>query len=254
MLWHAVVFDPIYNLLIFILNHVRDGDVGIAIIVITIVIKVILFPLSLRVAKTQYEVRLLEPEIAGLKEKHNGDREKIAKETMAIYKREGTNPFSSFFLTLIQVPILLALYFSVSRGGGVPFPDINVALLYSFVPVPDTVNMVFLGLVDIAAKSWPLALLAGLAQFFQTHLSLPPLPNKEKTDTNAAPSFKDDFARSMQIQMRYVMPLIIAYFAYAFSATVALYLFLSALAGIGQELIVRRHVAKYEHNGTGKKV
>lgn len=247
MLWHGVFFDPTYNLLIFILDHVRGGDVGVAIVVLTVVIKLILLPLSLRAAKTQFAMRALEPELAGLKEKHNGDREKLARETMATYKKAGVNPFATILLTLIQLPIIFALYFSVSRGGGIPFPDINIGLLYPFIPVPDAVNMIFLGLVNIAERSLPLALLAGITQFIHTKLSLPALPSKEtRAQSDAKPSFKDDFARSMQIQMRYVMPVIIGYVAYTFSATIALYFLVSNLVAIAQEYIVRRHISKQE--------
>lgn len=239
-LWHAFFFDPIYNLLIFILDNVRGGDVGIAIIVLTILIKLILLPLSLRAAKTQYAMHILEPELTSIKEKHKGDREKLAQETMSVYKNAGINPFATILLTLIQLPIIFALYFAVSRGGGVPFPAINTALLYSFVPTPETVNMIFLGLIDIAARSLPLALLAGSTQFFHTKLSLPSLLPKEE---HAKPNFKDDFARSMQIQMRYVMPAIIFFVAYTISATIALYFLVSNMVAIAQEFIVRRHVS-----------
>src|SRR3989338_2983371 len=240
-IWHAVFFDPVYNSLIFILDHVPGGDLGIAIILLTVFIKLILLPLSLRAAKTQYAMRTLEPELALLKEKHNGDREKVARETMDAYKRAGINPFASIFLTFIQLPFIFALYFAVTRGGGVPFPDINIALLYSFVSAPETVNMIFLGVVDIAAQTPPLALLAVVTQFFKTRMALPPLPPKQK---DAPQSFKDDFARSMQIQMRYVMPAIIFFFAYKFSATIALYFLVSNVIAIGQEYIVRRHLPR----------
>ena len=242
ILWHAIFFDPIYNLLIFILDHVPGGDVGIAIVILTVLIKVVLLPLSLRAAKTQHAMRTLEPELASIKEKHKGDREKLARETMGIYKKAGINPFATIFLTLIQLPIIFALYFAVRLGGGVPFPHINVALLYSFVPAPETVNMVFLGIVHIMERSLPLALLAGVTQFFHTRLSLPALPPKEEQSTA---SFKDDFARSMQVQMRYVMPAIIAFFAYTTSATVGLYFLISNLMAIAQEYVARRHISQY---------
>src|SRR3989338_1785112 len=92
-IWHAVFFDPVYNSLIFILDHVPGGDLGIAIILLTVLIKLILLPLSLRAAKTQYAMRTLDLELALLKEKHNGDREKGERETMGAYKRAGIKPF-----------------------------------------------------------------------------------------------------------------------------------------------------------------
>ncbi len=245
-IWHGLFFDPIYNLLIFILGHVRGGDLGMAIIVLTILTKVILLPLSIRAAKTQHAMNGIEPELARIKEVHKENREKLAQETMSAYKNAGINPFSSIFLTLIQLPLIFALYFSVSSGGGVLFPEINTALLYSFVSVPSTVSMLFLGFINIAARSLPLALLAGITQFIHTRLSLPTLPPR---DTKAAPSFKNDFAHSMQMQMRYVMPVIIFFVAYSISATIALYFLVSNLMAIAQEYIVRRHVPKKVEGG-----
>lgn len=247
-IWHGIFFDPIYNTLIFILDHVPGGDVGVAIILLTIFIKLILLPLSLRAARTQASMRILEPELTAIKEKHKDDREKLARATMDVYKKAGINPFASIFLILIQLPIIIALYLSVYRGGGVPFPDINVDLLYSFVPTPDTINMMFLGIVDVAARSLPLALLAGITQYIHTNLSLPPVPPKKE---GAEPSFKDDFARSMQLQMRYVMPVIIFFVAYTISAAIALYFLVSNLFAIAQEFVVRRQIpdrhAKISH-------
>ena len=240
-IWHTVFFDPIYNTLIFILDHVPGADVGLSIILLTIVIKLVLLPLSLRAAKTQYVMRTLEPQLSTIKEKHKDDREKLARETMSAYKEAGINPFASILLVLIQLPIVIALYLTVSRGGGIPLPDINVALLYSFIPVPESVNMIFLGIIDIASRSFPLALLAGITQFIHTHLALPPLPPRAK---EKKADFKDDFARSMQVQMRYVMPVVIFFVAYTISAAIALYFLVSNLMAIAQEFVVRRHVSR----------
>lgn len=242
-IWHAAFFDPIYNTLIFILDHVPGGDVGIAIILLTVVVKLILLPLSLRAARTQHAMRALEPKLTELKEKYKKDREKLARATMALYKEAGVNPFASILLILIQLPIIIALYLSVYRGGGVPFPDINVDLLYAFVPTPEQVDMIFLGIIDIAGRSLPLALLAGVTQYIHTKIALPPLAPREK---GAAPNFKEDFTRSMHLQMRYVMPLIIFFVAYTISAAIALYFLVSNLMAIGQEFIVRRHVKQGE--------
>lgn len=160
----------------------------------------------------------------------------LAYKTMELYREAKMNPFSMILTLFIQIPVIIALYFSVYRGGGVPLPEINTALLYSFIPVPETVNMVFLGFMDITAKSIPLALLAGITQFIHTHLSMPALKPR---DPKADPNFKEDFARSMQIQMKYVMPVLIFVAAYTISAAIALYFTISNIMAIGQEYVVR---------------
>lgn len=236
-IWHTFFFDPIYNGLVFFINSVPNADVGIAIILITIVVKTVLLPLSLKAARTQKIMRELEPKLKVIKEKFKDKREEQAREMMALYKEVGLNPFASVLLLLIQIPLIIALYLSVYQGGGVALPAINTDILYSFVLIPEKVNMIFLGLIDIAQKSLPLALLAGATQFIHAQLAFPkPEPRKE----NEVPDFKSDFARSMQLQMRYVLPIIITVVAYLFSGAVALYFTVSNIFQIGQELFIRR--------------
>lgn len=236
-LWHTFFFDPVYNGLVFFIDVIPGGDVGLSIIAITLVVKFVLLPLSAKAAKTQRVVRELEPTLAELKEKHKDDREALARATMAAYREAGINPFSSIFLMLLQIPIVIALYFSVYQGGGVPLPGINTDLLYAFVPAPQTVDMIFLGFVDIAQKSLPLALLAGLTQFAQARIAFPKPPPRAA----GASDLKADFARSMHLNMRYVLPIMITFIAYTLSASVALYFTVSNLFALAQELYLRRH-------------
>ena len=98
--------------------------------------------------------------------------------------------------------------------------------------------MNFIGLVDMTGRSLLLALAAGVTQFIHVNYSMPKLPPR---DPEAAPSLKDDFARNMQTQMRYVMPIFITFIAYSISAAIALYFFVSNLTMIAQELYVKRH-------------
>jgi len=236
-IWHTFFFDPVYNGLVFFVDVVPGGDVGVAIILTTIVVKVVLLPLSIKAAKTQVVMREIEPKLKALKEKIT-DKQEQARAMMELYKESGVNPFASIFQLFLQIPIIIALYLSVYSGGGVALPDINTSLLYGFVPTPETISMMFLGMVDIAARSLPLAVLAGLTQFFHAQLSIPkPEPRKE----GEAVSLKNDFARSMQTQMRYVMPVLIFVVAYTISASIALYFTVSNLAAIAQELYIKKH-------------
>lgn len=183
-------------------------------------------------------MRELEPKLKALKEKFKDKREEQARAMMELYKEAGLNPFASILLILIQLPVILSLYFSVYSGGGVALPEINTDLLYSFIPAPETVSMLFLGMIDIAARSLPLAILAGATQFVQARMAIPkPAPR----DPNAEPSLKDDFARSMHMQMRYVLPILIGVVAYYISAAIALYFVVSNLVAIGQEFFVRKY-------------
>jgi|TARA_B100001964_G_scaffold215618_1_gene254130 YidC/Oxa1 family membrane protein insertase len=230
-----VFFNPIYNGLIFLLDVVPFIDVGIAVILVTVIVKLILFPFSLKMVKTQLAVKALEPEITKLKEDHKDDKQEQARKTMALYKERGVNPFSGFLLILVQIPVIFGLYWVFLSGG---LPEINMDILYSFVSTPEKINMNFLGLIDVSAKSVFLAFFAGATQYFQIKFSLPPMKARQEGKA----SLKEDLARSFHIQMRYVMPIIVFGIAYAISAAVALYWTTSNLFAIGQEIYVRRKI------------
>lgn len=234
-LWHGLFFDPIYNGLIFIAEHLPGKDVGLAVILLTIIVKVILLPLSLKAAHTQHAMRALEPMLEGLKEEYKDKKEELAKRTMAAYKEAGINPFAGIFLALAQIPVVIALYLAVSGGGGVRLPEINTALLYSFVAGDSVLSMHLFGIFDMHAKSVILALSAGILQFAYGYYSLPALKPK-KSD---APDFKEDLGRSMHLQMKYAMPVIIVFVAYTASSVIAIYLIVSNIMQLIQEYILR---------------
>ncbi len=243
-IWHTFFFDPVYNSLVFFIDVVPGGDVGIAIILTTVVVKVLLLPLSIKAVKTQHAMRAIEPELKALKEKYKDKREEQAKAMMELYRNAGVNPFASIGLVFLQIPIIISLYFSVFGIFNID-PDtaaltktINADILYAFIPEPAVISEFFLGQFNIAERSIILAALAGLTQFFHARLAIPASAPRNK---DAQPNFKDDFARSMQLQMRYVMPVIIFVFAYSISAAIALYFTVSNIMSIGQEFIVKRH-------------
>ena len=237
-LWHTFCFDPVYNLLVWFIDSIPGGDVGLAIIGTVIVVKALLYPLSLKAVKTQKLQRELEPVMKEIKEKYKDNREELAKATMAAYKDAGMNPFASILVLFLQLPFIIALYLAVSKGGGVALPAINTDLLYSFIPNPTVVTMHFIGMFDISHKSLILAFLAGATQFVATWFSMPELPKKVASEKE---SFKDDFARNMHLQMKFVMPVMIGFIAYTFSAAIALYFVVSNLVTITQEFFIRKH-------------
>lgn len=237
-IWHTFFFDPVYNGLVFFIDVLPRGDVGLAIIALVIVVKTILLPLSIKAVKTQRIMRELAPKLQELKETYKDKREEQAKAMMALYRDAGLNPFAGIGVMLLQIPILIALYFAVYSGGGVVLPAINTALLYAFIPVPELVNMNFIGLIDITSKSFLLAFLAGLTQYLQIRYAMPALPEPEPGKT---PDMKDDIARMMQVQMKYILPPLIFFVGYTTSAAIALYFVVSNIVTLLQELLVKKH-------------
>ena len=229
--FHTVFYNPIYNALIALVAFVPGGDVGVAVILVTIIIRLILLPFSLSAARTQRAMKILEPKIKELKEKHKGDKEKEALETLALYKEAQVNPFASILTVFIQIPVLLALYW-VFRYE--PFSVINTALLYKFTPIPHAVSLEFLGLISVAGKSLTLAICAGVTQFFQAHMALS--GTMKPSDT----AKQGGFQQMMGMQLKYVFPFLIAIISYTTSGAVALYFTTTNLAGVLQEWYVRR--------------
>lgn len=233
--YHLVLVKPLWNALIFLTAVLPFHDVGVSIVILTLIVRFIIFPFTHRSVKTQVKMKELEPEIQQIKEKHKNNQEQT-KKIMELYRRHGVSPFSGCLVLLIQIPILLALYRLF--WGGVKF---NSAELYSFVKMPEIVQLKFLGLININQKNIFLALLTGVTQFFQMRLSLPPSgkkTNPAKTKL-AGSSFKDDLSRSMSFQSKYILPGIIFLVALRSPAAVAVYWTTMNLFGIVHESIVR---------------
>jgi YidC/Oxa1 family membrane protein insertase len=212
------------------------GDVGLAIITLTILVKVVLYPLFYKATVTQMAMKKVEPEIALIKETYKNDQQTQTKKILEVYKTNKINPFSSFLVLLIQLPIILALFWVFQAGFA-----FSSAELYSFVTLPAVISTNLFGLFSITSKSIVLAILTGITQYVQTALTLPP-PVKKKTD--GTPNFKEDFARSMNMNMRYFMPILITVIAYNLSSAIAIYWVTSNLFSIGQEYYIRK-VKKY---------
>lgn len=227
------VYEPLYNGLIFLVDVVPQHDMGLAVIGLTIAVKIALYPLSKQAIRTQAAMRTIAPEIEALKEKYKDKQEEQARAIFALYKERGIRPFSSFLLILIQFPVLFGLYWVFWKGG---LPSVDTSILYSFIPAPDTVSMDFLGIADMRERSIVLAVLAGITQLIYARLSMGPRKAREQS----SPSFSADLAHSFDLQARYILPVIIAGIAYTVAAAVPLYWTTSNLFMIGQELLMGR--------------
>ena len=236
-LFNALIYNPFYNGFVFLIKVIPGGDAGIAVVLLTFFVKLALFPTSIKSIKTQIKMRNIEPAINEIKEKYKDDKAVQATHIMNLYKKEEINPFSSFLMLFIQIPVIFGLYFVFVRGG---LPNIHADILYSFNALPENVNMLFLGFLDISKKSLILALLAGATQFIQARLLTPPPQQKKE----GASSIREDLARSMSLQMKYVFPVIITVIASRFPAAVALYWVSSNVFSIAQELYVRKKIKK----------
>jgi YidC/Oxa1 family membrane protein insertase len=230
----AVIFPgPIFNALIALYNVL--GNLGLSIIAITLIVRFALLPLNNKALRSQRRLQALQPEIQKLQKKHKDDREALARETMAFYKKEGVSPASSCLPTLIQLPILLVLYFAFKDAvGGQHLDD-----LYSFVARPEHIDPMFLGLDLSKNPSHGIALvlpvLAGAATFIQSRMILPKGPGTP----------------SITKQMGYILPLLTAVFATTLPAALALYWFTTTTFTIIQQYIIMKEMPEAEARAEG---
>lgn len=239
----ALVYEPLYNTLVFLVTVVPGADVGVAVVILTVLVKALLFPLSLKSLKTQHRLKKLEPHLKDLKERHKNDAQAHARAMMELYRNHNVRPFLSLFLVFIQLPIIFGLYWVFYKGG---LPVVALEHLYRFVDVPSNPSMHFLGLIDISAThNVVFALLVGISQYVQVIFSLPKLPPRTEGAT-----VQEDFARSMQLNMRYVLPVIIAGVTYVLPAAVGLYWIVNNVFTILQEWYVRARHLREERTPT----
>src|SRR3989339_1181250 len=148
-LFNEVVYKPIYNFLIFTYNVIPLHDFGIAIIVVTLVLKFLLIPLSKKQIQSQKKMQEMQPKIKEIQKKYKDDKEKQSRALMEFFKMNKTNPFSGCLPTIFQLIFLIAIYqvlFNISKAGLLVDPK----ELYSFVSNPGQINQYFLGIIDLS--------------------------------------------------------------------------------------------------------
>ncbi|MDQ5883285.1 MAG: YidC/Oxa1 family rane protein insertase [Patescibacteria group bacterium] len=236
-MFNTIFYEPIYNALVFLVDVIPGGDIGFAIILLTIIIKFILLPLHKKAIVSQIKLKQLEPKINEIKEKYTDKQEQAAK-TFELYKQEKINPLSGCLPILIQLPIIFALYRVFLNG----FDFSSAENLYSFVKSPEAVNLNFLGLFDLSVKNLFLAVLAGITQFFQIDLAV-----------KRNPAVKDDgsmganISNMMSKQMRFIMPVFVGFISYQISGAIALYWSVNNIFTTIQEVIINKKMAKKQN-------
>lgn len=227
----AVFYQPILNLLVFLYNTVSFHDLGIAIILLTVVIKLVLWPLGRSSIKSQKALQDLQPKLEELKKKYSDDKARLSQETMQLYKENKVNPFSSCLPLLIQLPFLLAVY-RVFRDG----VSNKLDLVYSFIPRPEVINTISFGFLNLAKPNVYLAVLAGLAQFVQGKMMI-----TKKPEVNTPGSKDESMAAIMNKQMLYFMPAITIFIGISLPGGLTLYwLVLTLITALQQYITFRK--------------
>ena len=226
--FNTILYQPLFNGLILLYQYLPGNDFGVAVIVLTILIRLILYPLMVQSIKSQKVLSELQPKIQEIQSKHKGDKERQAKEMIELYQKEKINPLGGCLPLLFQLPILIALY-QVFWKGLRPEAMVN---LYSFIPNPGSIDPTFFGLINLGQGSLVLAVLAGITQFFQTKMITPKTGKIKKGDQMA------QFSVIMQKQMLYFFPILTVFILWHLPAAIALYWTVSTLFSIGQQYLI----------------
>lgn len=230
-LFHVVLYQPILNIFVFLYNIIPGHDIGVVILLITLLVRAAVYPLMSSSIKSQKAVQDLQPKIKEIKEQYKTDQQKQAMMTMQLYKENKVNPFASCLPLLVQLPILIALYM-VMRDGLVS--DNLGSNIYPFIFNPGKLNNISFWIFDMAKTSLVLAILAGAAQFFQTKAMLVKQPPK-----NAGEGAKDEqMMAMMNKQMLYFMPVMTVFIGATLPAGLTLYWFFSTLLTWGQQILI----------------
>ncbi len=228
-IFNKILYQPLFNGLILLYQYLPGHDFGIAVIILTVLIRILFYPLMFQSIKSQKVLTELQPKIQEIQNKYKDDKEKQMKETMALYQKEKINPFGGCLPLLIQLPILIALFQVFARGLR-PEEMVN---LYGFVPSPGLIDPTFLGIINLAQPNLIIAALAGITQFFQTKMISPKSPKiKQERD------FSSQFSEMIQKQTLYFFPIFTIFILWKLPSAIGLYWTITTLFSIIQQYLI----------------
>lgn len=226
----TILYQPLFNALIFLVWLIPSHNIGWAIVALTIIIRIILLPSSMKATRQQKKMRDLQPAIQELQEKYKGDKQKQAQMLMDFYKENKVNPLGSCLPLLIQLPILIILYYVFQAG----LDSSKLSMLYGFVPRPDFINNTFLGINLANPDKWILPIIAGVLQFIQSRQIMPPTKAKKGEEMQAM----------ISKQMLYLMPIFTIFIAGRLPAALPIYWIVTSIFTIIQQWFVLKEPAK----------
>lgn len=244
-----VLYRPVYNLFAFLIHIIPGHNLGFAIVALTVLIRLALLLPQHHIMVNGRRLQALQPKIQALQAEHKEDQTKMGSALWELYKAEGVNPLGSCLPLIIQMPILIVLYWVIT--------DISnpVSTYFLYAPLAnfrvEEIATIFFGLNLSGSHNLAgvaLALLVGGSQWLQVWLSLPPKTEETAEKKEAEPAQASPAMPNMDMMrpfMLWGMPVMIAFTAYAFPAGVGIYWLIGTLFSIAQQLVANR-VAKVD--------
>ena len=244
-IYAELLYNPLFNLMVFFYNIVPGQDIGIAIILLTLLVRVVLYPINNKSIKSQKRLQEIQPKMKEIQSKYKEDKQKQAKKLMELYQKHKVNPLSGCLPLLLQFPILIALYHVFING----FKDESLDILYPFIYNPGHIEAMSLGIINLSETNIYLAVIAATLQYFQSKMLMGGKTEEKKEDEKekkekTAEEKTQDFAQSMTKNMVYIMPVLTFVFAMSFPSGLALYWAVTTLFAIAQQHIIARKEKK----------
>ncbi len=240
-IYTELLYNPLFNLMVFFYNIVPGQDIGISIILLTLLVRIVLYPINGKSIKSQKSLQKIQPEMKKLQDKYKEDKQEQAKKLMELYQKNKVNPFSGCLPLLLQFPILIALYHVFING----FKDESLSIIYPFIYNPGHIDAISLGVINLSETNIYLAIIAATLQYFQSKMLM---GNKKKEEEEGekekgektAEEKTQDFAQSMTKNMIYIMPAMTLVFAMSFPSGLALYWAVTTSFAIVQQYLIAR--------------
>lgn len=224
-LFNEILFRPFFNAVVFLYDVLPGNDFGLAIIVLTVAIRLCLSPLTIKTTRSQKAMAGINSKIKEIKEKFKKDTAAQSAEIMKLYKDNNINPLAGCLPLLIQIPILIGLYRAFIAG----FKPESLGMLYSFVKNPGVIDKISLGFLDITSKNHPMAILSGVSQFFQLRTNL----------ANTATNDPTDQAQILNKQMLYFFPVMIIIIGWNLPAGLVLYWLTTTVFSVLEQMYIK---------------
>ncbi len=222
------IFNGLYVVLVFIYDNLAFGDIGVAIILLTLVVRVVLYPIFHKGMYHQSVMQKLQPKIKEIQTKHKDDMQKQSEALLDLYREHKVNPFSGFLFLLLQLPIFIAMYgLFRDLGSG------TLQALYPTIVARGDINFMFLGLINMQERSIILIAIAVVLQYLQGRYAM---VKTAKEDVNKELSTAEQVSRNML----YLMPGITLVILWSFSSAIALYWAATTAFSILQQYIINK--------------
>ena len=231
-IYNEIFYKPLLNLLVVLYQSVAFKDLGLAIIFLTVLIRLILFPLFQKSAKYQIVMQRLQPQVVALQQKYKDNKVKQTEEMMALYKQNKTNPFSGFLFILLQLPVLIAVYQIFLK---ILTPDVFKGL-YGFISAPQSLNSSLLGLINLSTPNIIMVCLAAIAQYFQIKTALP----KDQDPATLTPQEKANR------RLAFIGPALTIFIFYRLPAAISLYWLTASIFSVIQQELIQKNLKNAE--------